>query len=95
MASASDYWCSISVLDVNAPVERGGDASVDGLTEDVTDGLLNLRVDSLVEILIGVSKGLLLFTAGLTVEVVVDLTCTSAINWLAVALVEVPVSIHG
>ena len=53
------------MLEVNAAVEGGGDASVDGLTEDVTDGLFNLSVDSCVKILIRVSKGLLLFTAGL------------------------------
>ena len=95
ISSASDYWCSISVLHVNASVEGGRDASVNGLTEDVTDGLFDLRVDSLVKILIRVSEGLLLLSAGLTGEVVVDFTCTSAIHWLAVALVEVPVSIHG
>jgi hypothetical protein len=83
------------VLEVNAAVEGGGDASVDGFTEDVTDGLFDLSVDSLVKILIRVSKGLLLLTAGLSCEVVVKLTCTSAIYWFAAALVEVPVSIHG
>lgn len=95
ISSASDYWCSISVGEVNAAVEGGGDASVDGLTEDITDGLFNLSVDSLVEILIRVGEGLLLLTAGLTVEVIVDLTGSSAVYWFAVALVEVPVSIHG
>lgn len=84
------------MLEVNAAVEGGGDASVDGLTEDITDGLLDLAVDSLVEILIRVSEGLLLLSStGLTGEVVVEVTCTSAIYWLAVALIEVPVLIHS
>ena len=76
-------------------MEGGGDASVNGLTEDVTDGLFDLRVDSLVKIFIRVSEGLFLLSAGLTGEVVVEFTCTSAIYWLAVALIEVPVSIHS
>ena len=83
------------MLEVNASVEGGGDASVDGFTEDVTDGLFNLGVDSLVEIFIRVSEGLFLLTAGLSREVVIEFTCTSAIYWLAVALIKVPVSIHG
>lgn len=95
ISSASDYWCSISVLEVNATVEGGRDASVDGFTEDVTDGLFDLSVDSLVEILIGVSEGLSLLSAGLTTEVIINLTGSSAINWFAVALVEVPVGIHS
>ena len=95
ISSASDYWCSISVLEVDAAMEGGGDASVNGLTEDVTDGLFDLRVDSLVKIFIRVSEGLFLLSAGLTGEVVVEFTCTSAIYWLAVALIEVPVSIHS
>ena len=76
-------------------MEGGGDASVNGLTEDVTDGLFDLRVDSLVKIFIGVVEGLFLLSACLSSEVVVELTCTSAIYWLAVALIEVPVSIHS
>ena len=95
ISSASDYWCSISVLEVDAAVEGGGDASVNGLTKDVTDGLFDLGVDSLVKIFIRVSEGLFLLSAGLTGEVVIEFTCTSAIYWLAVALIEVPVSIHS
>lgn len=95
ISSASDYWCSISVLEVDAAVEGGGDASVNGLTKDVTDGLFDLGVDSLVKIFIWVSEGLFLLSAGLTGEVVIEFTCTSAIYWLAVALIEVPVSIHS
>jgi len=96
ISSASDYWCSISVvLEVDAAVEGGGDASVDCLTEDVTDGLFDLSVDSLVKIFIRVVERLFLLSTGLTGEVVVDFTCTSAIYWFAVALIEVPVSIHS
>jgi len=68
ISSASDYWCSISVLEVNATVEGGGDASVDGFTEDVTDGLFNLSVDSCVKILIRVSEGLSLLTRAGIIE---------------------------
>ena len=85
ISSASDYWCSISVLEVDAAVEGGGDASVNGLTKDVTDGLFDLGVDSLVKIFIWVSEGLFLLSAGLTGEVVIEFTCTSAIYWLTVA----------
>lgn len=95
ISSASDYWCSISVLEVNAAVEGSGDASVDGLTEDVTDGLLDLSVDSFVKILIRVSKVGLLLSACLSVEFAIDFTSTSAIDWLAVAFVKVPVLVHG
>ena len=95
ISSASDYWCSISVLHVDAAVEGGRDASVNGLTEDVTDGLFDLRVDSLVKILIRVSEGLFLLSAGLTTEVIINFTGSSAINGFAVALVEVPVGIHS
>jgi len=85
------------VLEVNAAVEGSGDASVDCLTEDITDGLFNLSVDSLVKILIRVGEGLLFLTTAcwLGIELVVKLTGSSAIYWLAVALVEVPVLIHS
>lgn len=83
------------VLEVDAAVEGGGDASVDCLTEDVTDGLFNLSVDSLVKIFIRVVERLFLLSTGVNGEVVVDFTCTSAIYWFAVALIEVPVSIHS
>lgn len=95
ISSASDYWCSISVLEVNAAVERGGDASVDGFREDVTDGLFDLSVDSCVKISIGVGEGLVFLVAWLSIELVVDLSCSSAIYWFAVAFIEVPVSIHS
>lgn len=95
ISSASDYWCSISVLEVNAAVEGSGDASVDGLTKDVTDGLLDLSVDSLVKIHVWVSKVGLPLSACLSVELSVDFTSTSAIDWLAVAFVKVPVLVHG
>ena len=45
-------------LDVDAAVETGGDASVDGFREDVTDGLLDLGVDFLVKIIIWAGDGL-------------------------------------
>jgi len=82
-------------LDVDAAVETGGDASVDGFTEDVTDGLLDLSVNSLVKILIWVNYGLLVVvTAGLfSIELIVDLTSTSSIDGVAVALIKVPVII--
>lgn len=95
MSSASDYWCSISVLDFNASVEGSGDASVDGFTEDITDGLFDLSVDSGVKILVGVGEGLLFLTAWLSIELVVDLTSSSSVYGFAVAFIEVPVSIHG
>ena len=41
-------------------METGGDASVDGFTEDITDSLLDLRVNSFVEIFIWVKYTLLL-----------------------------------
>jgi hypothetical protein len=36
-------------------MEGSGDASVDGFTEDVTDGLLDLSINSLVKIIIWVN----------------------------------------
>ena len=82
-------------LDVNAAVETGRDASVDGFTEDVTDGLLDLSVNSLVKIFIWVNDALLVVvTAGLfSIELIVDLTSTSSIDGVAVALIKVPVII--
>jgi hypothetical protein len=84
-------------LDVNAAVETGGDASVDGFTEDVTDGLLDLSVDSLVKIVIGVDDALsVVVTAGFfTIELIINFTGTSAVNWSAVAFVKVPVIIRS
>jgi hypothetical protein len=84
-------------LDVNAAVETGGDASVDGFTEDVTDGLLDLSVDSLVKILIWVDDALsVVLTAGFfTIELIINFTGTSAVYWSAVALIKVPVIIRS
>ena len=78
-------------------MEGGGDASVDGLREDVTDGLLHLEVDFLVKIVIRVMyAGFLLSCAGaFGVELIIDLTCLSAEDWFAVALIKVPVLIHS
>jgi hypothetical protein len=84
-------------LEVDASVEGGGNASVDGFTEDVTDGLFNLGVDSLVEIVIGVNDALsLVITAGcFSFELVINFTCTSASKVLALTLIEVPVIISS
>ena len=76
-------------------MEGGGDASVDGFTEDVTDGLLDLSVNSLVKIIIWVNYGLsVVVTAGFfSIKVIINFTSTSAVDWVAVALVKVPVII--
>lgn len=84
------------MFEVNAAVEGGRDASVDSFTEDVTDGLLDLSIDSLVKILIGVNNALsvVISAALFSIELVVNLTCVSAIDWVAIALLEVPVLVH-
>ena len=78
-------------------MEGGGDASVDGFTEDVTDGLLDLSVNSLVKIIIWVNYGLsVVVTAGFfSVKLIINFTSTSAVDGMAVAFIEVPVIISS
>ena len=84
-------------LDVDAAVEGSGDASVDGFTEDVTDGLLDLSVNSFVKILIWVNDALsVVVTAGFfSVKLIINFTSSSAGDGVAIALIKVPVIIRG
>jgi hypothetical protein len=78
-------------------MEGSGDASVDGFTEDVTDGLLDLGVDSVVKIVIWVNNGLsVVVTAGFfSIKLIVNFTSSSAVDGLAIALIKVPVIIRS
>jgi hypothetical protein len=82
-------------LDVDAAVKTGGDASVDGFTEDITDGLLDLSVNSFVKILIWVNYAFsVVVTAGFfSIKVIINFSSSSAMDWVAVALIKVPVII--
>ena len=88
---------SSSLIDVDAAVETGGDASVDGFTEDITDGLLDLSVNSLVKILIWVMYTLFVVSlAGfLSIKFIINITSTSLTDRMAVTIIKVPVIIRG
>ena len=78
-------------------METSRDTSVDSFTEDITDGLLYLGIDSLIKIIIWVNYALFVGLTAWTdsIEFVVNFTSTSSTDWVAVALVEVPVIIIG
>jgi hypothetical protein len=78
-------------------VETGRDTSVNGFTEDVTDGLLDLSVNSVVKIVIWVNNGLsVVVTAGFfSIKLIVNFSSSSAIDGFAIALIKVPVIIRS
>jgi hypothetical protein len=91
---ASDRGVVFS-FDVNASVEGGWDTSVDGFTEDVTDGLLDLSVNSFVKIVIWVNDALsVVLTAWFfSIELIINFSGSSSVDGVAIALIKVPVII--
>jgi hypothetical protein len=85
------------VFEVDAAVETGGDASVDGFTEDVTDGLFDLGINSFVKIFIWASNALFVVVTWLFtyIKLIVNFSCTSCTNLSGFTFIKVPVIISG